>query len=167
MIVDSTFGHMKKYNKRFVLALRILATISAIAVVLCSSEYIFGLLATTLSINTSGVVTSADLEAYWDSDCTNTVSSINWGTIYPGESKNVTIYIKNTGNVPLTLSLLTDNWNPSEAESYLTLSWNYNGEHLQADETLPVTLTLVVSSNTQGITNFSFNIIITGTEVQS
>ena len=167
MKLACTSENIKTDNKRFVAALRILAIISAVAVVLGSSEYIFGLLSTVLPINSSGVVTSADLEAYWDSDCTDTVSSINWGTIYPGDSKNVTIYLKNTGNVPLTLSLSTDGWNPSEAESYITLSWNYGGEQLQASEVLQVTLTLTVSSNTQGITNFSFNIIITGTEVQS
>jgi len=144
-----------------------LGVIAAASLILANSNYIFGLLSTVLPINTSGVITSADLEAYWDSECTNAVSSINWGTIYPGGSKNVTIYLKNTGNVPLNLSLSTDNWNPSNAGTYLTLTWDYSGEQLQPGGVVQVTLTLTVSSNTQGITNFSFDVVITGTEVQS
>ena len=144
-----------------------LGVLVATSLILANSNYIFGLLSTVLPINTSGVITSADLEAYWDSECTNAVSSINWGTIYPGGSKNVTIYLKNTGNVPLNLSLSTDNWSPSNAGTYLTLTWDYSGGQLQAGGVVQVTLTLTVSSNTQGITNFSFDVVITGTEVQS
>jgi len=158
---------MNTDNKKLVSALRILAVVAAIGMIMSSSEYIFGLLSTVLPINSSGVITSADLEAYWDVDCTNAVSSINWGSIYPGNSKNVTIYLKNTGGVPLTLSLSTDNWNPTSAGSYITLTWSYNGEQIPVGGVLQVTLTLTVSSNAQGITNFSFDVVITGTEVQS
>jgi len=158
---------MKTNNKKLILALRMLGLIVAFGLILANSDYIFGLLSTVLPINTSGVITSADLDAYWDSACTDAVSSINWGTIRPGESKNVTIYLKNTGNVPLTLSLATDNWNPSNAGTYLSLTWDYSGGQLQANGVLQVTLTLTASSNTQGITSFSFDVIITGTEAQS
>ncbi|MEM3480033.1 MAG: hypothetical protein QW702_00470 [Candidatus Bathyarchaeia archaeon] len=73
--------------------------------------------------------------------------------------------MKNTGNVPITLSLSTENWNPSNAGSYMTLTWDYTSEtKIQSNSALKVTLTLTVSSSIQGITNFSFNIVITGTE---
>jgi len=146
------------------LAFRILGVIFAVSIILGNIDLIFGLLTAVLSIATTGVVTSAGLNAYWDSECTNEVTSISWGSIYPGGSTNVTIYLKNTGDVPMTLSLTTDSWDPSDAETYFTLTWDYSGVQIQPGEALQITLTLAVSENTQGITNFSFNVVITGTE---
>lgn len=80
----------------------------------------------------------------------------------PGESKNVTTYLKNEGNTPINLSLNTSSWNPSEAENYIGLTWNYTGENLQPDQALPVTLILTVSQNIAGITTFNFDIVIEG-----
>ncbi|MBS7640082.1 hypothetical protein KEJ12_00310 [Candidatus Bathyarchaeota archaeon] len=75
------------------------------------------------------------------------------------------IFIKNTGNVPITLSLSTEGWDPSNAGSYITLTWDYiSGTKVQPGSVLKVTLKLTVSSSVQGITSFSFNIVITGTE---
>jgi hypothetical protein len=113
------------------------------------------------------MVTSVNLEVYWDSACTNRVTSIDWGIIPPGGSAAKTVYIKNAGNVPITLALSTESWSPSEAANYLTLTWNYtSGTKIPSGSVLPVTLTLTVSSSIQGITNYSFNIVITGTESQ-
>ena len=144
-----------------------LGIIAAAALILSNSEYILGLLSSSLRINTSGMVTSVNLEVYWDSACTNKVTSIDWGIIPPGGSAAKTVYIKNIGNVPITLSLNTENWNPPGAANYLTLTWNYtSGTKIQPNNVLPVTLTLTVSSSIQGIDSFSFNIVITGTESQ-
>jgi hypothetical protein len=62
-----------------------------------------------------------------------------------------------------TLSKVAQNWNPSSASSYMTLNWNYAGQTLSVNQALQVRLTLVVSSTVSGITNFSFDIIITAT----
>jgi len=125
---------------------------------------IYGLLSAVFPISTTGVLASANIQAYWESQCTNNVSSISWGTIDPGRSKHVTVYVKNTGSVPLTLSLNTTNWNPSAASTYIVLSWNYDGSQIQPDQVLPVTFTLTVSENIHGVNNFSFDIYITGTQ---
>jgi hypothetical protein len=101
--------------------------------------------------------------AYWDENLTNRVNGIDWGLLKPGDQKSFSIYIHNEGNSAVTLSESTSNWNPSVASNYLTLSWNYNGQAIEADKNLQVTLTLSVSANITGITNFSFNIIVVGT----
>jgi hypothetical protein len=73
------------------------------------------------------------------------------------------IYFHNEGNSAVTLSQSTSNWSPSVASNYLTLSWDYNGQKIEEDEKLQVTLTLSVSTNIAGVTSFDFDIIVEGT----
>ena len=118
---------------------------------------------TSRTVSNAGEVTTVGVGIYWDSSCNNALSSIDWGTLDPGSNKNIICYIQNDGNSPSTLSLQTSNWNPSEAETYLTLTWDYDGHSLSVDEVVQVTLTLTISETTEGITNFSFDITIVGT----
>lgn len=55
------------------------------------------------------------------------------------------------------------NWNPKAASRYITLSWDYGGQSISPNNVVPVVLTLSVSKDISGITNFSFDIIITAT----
>lgn len=73
---------------------------------------------------------------------------------------NVTVYVRNEGNVAASISLATDNWNPSNASDYLALSWNYEGKQLNPSEVVQVTLSLIVFSSVQGIESSRFDIII-------
>jgi len=116
----------------------------------------------TVTLHISANVKTVDIAAYWDSYCTNRTTAIDWGTIEPSSSKDVTIYLKNEGDVNVTLSLNTANWNPSIAYSHISLSWNYSAEKINPSGKIAVTLTLTVSPDTSGITSFSFDIIITG-----
>jgi len=108
----------------------------------------------------TGTVNSISM--YWDSNCTNKVSSVDWGMVEPGSSKNITVYVKNTENVAMTLSLSAENWSPSNASKYMNLSWDYNGQPINPNTAIRVTLTLTVFANVTGITDFSFNITIIG-----
>ena len=112
------------------------------------------------TITNAGSVKTIGVGVYWDQPLTNPVSSINWGTIEPGSNVNKTVYIRNEGNAPATLSMTTSNWNPSSASSYMTLSWNYGGQTLAVNEVKQVTLTLHVTSSVTGVTSFSFDITI-------
>jgi len=85
---------------------------------------------------------------------------VTWGTLQPGESQNLICYIKNEGSSPTTLSLETSSWSPTEAQTYLDLSWNYNGYPIGPDEVVQIMLTLSVDSNIEGISTFSFDITI-------
>jgi len=103
------------------------------------------------------------IKVYGESGCFNEVSSIAWGTLNPGQSRPHSFYVKNVGAVPVTLALSTRNWNPTSAEQYMTLTWNYGNQTIQADEVLSVTLTLTVSPSITNITDFSFEIVVTAT----
>jgi hypothetical protein len=109
-----------------------------------------------------GEVKAIGVGIYWDQSCTTEVSSIEWGVLEPGSSKNVTVYIRNEGNSAANLTMNTSNWNPANASDYIDLSWDYQGQVINVNEVLEVTFTLIVSSEIQGITSFSFDIIIVG-----
>jgi len=100
---------------------------------------------------------------YWDSGCGSPVSSIV-GSVEPGSSKDVVVYIRNEreGNSAVILYLETANWNPKAASRYITLSWDYGGQSISPGDVVPVVLTLSVSSDISGITNFNFDCVITG-----
>jgi len=145
----------------------ILGVALAVGLVITNVNSIYGLLSTVLPIGTTGRVVTIDVDVYWESACVNKVSSINWGELDPGESETVTVYVKNTGNVPMTLELSTDEWSPLAAEMYIDLQWDYSGGQIQPDGVVQVTFTLTVSGIIDGVTDFSFDIVITGTEVAS
>lgn len=120
----------------------------------------FALLQSSVRIGGRGAVKVVGVGVFWDRNCTNPVSFIDWGMVEPGSMNNVTVYVRNEGNVVANISLATENWNPSNAFDYLALSWNFDGRQLNPLEVVQVTLTLTVSSSVQGITSFSFDIII-------
>ena len=140
-----------------------LGTVLAVAVmgVVVSA---LGVLVVTRTISNTGNVRAIGVGVYWDSGCTNVTSSINWGAIDPGVTKNVTIYIKNEGSIAVKLNMTVGNWNPTSASSYLALNWNRENYVMSGGSVVQAVLTLYVSSGTSGIANFSFDIIITGTE---
>ena len=128
------------------------------------STLVSGLLIASQTIPNTGNVAAVGVGVYWDSDCINAVSSIDWGALEPGAATDVTIYVKNEGSIVVVLGMTTDNWNPASASSYMTLSWNRENYVLSSGSVVSAVLTLSVSSGVSEITNFSFDIIITGTE---
>lgn len=121
---------------------------------------------TSQTLSSTGSIqiqTSADIGVYETSTCTTPLTSLAWGTLEPGASQTRDCYIKNEGNTPLTLSLSTSDWSSQAADTYLTLSWNYNNLPLDPDEVRLITLTLSVHPSIEGVTTFSFNINIVGT----
>ena len=126
-----------------------------------------GALVATQTISNTGSITvtpSVQLGVYSDSGCTVAISSVSWGTLNPGTTSTAPIYVKNQGNVAVTLSMSVNSWNPSSASSYLTLTWNRDGYSLAAGASVSAVLSLTVSSSITGITTFSFSITITGTQ---
>jgi len=120
---------------------------------------------TTTTLSSAGTIqiqTSAGLGVYQEDSGSVVLSSVSWGTLQPGESQNVICYIKNEGNSATIISLDTSNWSPTNAESYLNLNWDYNGYPIAPDAVIPITLTLSVDSNIEGISTFSFDITIVG-----
>ena len=117
---------------------------------------------TSKTLSSTGTIETIGVGVYTDIQCSSPLTSIAWGTLEPGENQTVICYIKNEGDLPSTLSMYTSNWNPSSAENYLTLSWNYNGGYINPDNSVQVTFTLSVDESIEGVTSFAFDITIVG-----
>ena len=124
---------------------------------------ILGQLIFTRTIGSYGKVKAFGVGVYWDSGCGSAVYYIDWGLVEPGLASDVTFYMRNEGNYPVALSLDAENWRPENASSYLTLSWDYAGEKISPGESVQVTLSLVASADIESITDFSFDVILSGT----
>jgi hypothetical protein len=58
------------------------------------------------AILSSGLVVAVNVGVYSDSACTLNLTSIDWGSVYPGGSAPQLIYVKNTGNAPITTTVI-------------------------------------------------------------
>lgn len=147
-------------SQRFFAIILITVMTMAVSAVVLTSGILFG----NKIINNEGNIHAIGVGVYWESACTNEISTIDWGYIEPDSSQNITIYIRNEGDVPMTLDMTTDNWSPSLALTYITLNWNREGDQVNAQSVLETILTLSVSSSISNVSSFSFDITITGTE---
>ena len=125
-----------------------------------SFRVLLGGLSQTLTIGSQGTIQAIGVGVYGDISCSSPVPSVDWGTVEPGSTKNFTIYIKNIGNVAVTLLVYADNWNPPDASNYMTFSSDYAEQPIDPREVVEATLTLLTSPAIEGITNFNFNIFI-------
>jgi len=148
-------------SKEFVVAG---ATLTLVTYVLALSlvGQVLSAVQTSRTVSNAGTVKAIGVGVYWNNECTDPLSSIDWGILEPGSSKNVTCYIRNEGNSVSTLSMYASNWNPSNASDYLTLSWDYGGQSINPEDVAQVTFKLSVDASIDGITSFSFDITIVG-----
>lgn len=121
-------------------------------------------LSDSTSIPFNGTINTVNVEAYSDSACTQPVTALNVGNVNPGSSVTQTVYIKNSGTIPVRLSMAASGWSPTGASSYLSLSWNRANYLLNAGASVSATLTLTVAADTGSLTTFSCTVTITGTE---
>jgi hypothetical protein len=112
----------------------------------------------------NGSIDTINVGVYSDSACTQTVTALNVGTLNPGGTATQTVYVKNTGTIAETLTMTANNWTPTNAPTYLTLSWNRENTVLNAGASIQATLTLTAASNTGILTTFSCDVTLTGTQ---
>jgi len=110
--------------------LMLLAIIIALSIGLATTSTI--LVYNAVNNNSSIIITSqaslGELQAsfYYDITTTVLVNEINWGTLEPGQVLTLTVYLKNEGTIPFIASMYTENWYPTEADSYVTINWDNN-----------------------------------------
>ncbi len=148
------------------LSLGVIIAIAATGLILTITTS--GVLNSSQTLSSQGsltpIETTINIGVYSDSACTQSASSINWGTLSPGGSTTRTVWIKNIGTGSAILSMTTSNWSPANVNQWISLSWNREGSSLAPNGVTQATLTLTVSSSVDGsITTYSFNIQITGT----
>jgi hypothetical protein len=124
---------------------------------------ILGTIISSRTVAKANSVSGFGVGVYWDQGCTNRTLSLDLGLVEPGSNSTVRVYVRNEGDSAVSLWMKTSNWTPSAASGYMTLNWNYSGISLSADEVIPLELTLSVSPTVSGITDFSFDTVITTT----
>ena len=107
------------------------------------------------TIPTSGTIRAINLEC--------DTSIIDWGILEPTEQKTVTVNVRASGNVPVVLSINAQNWQPADAPQHLTFSHDYQNQTV-TETWFPVALTLAVDVDVEGFDQFSFDIVIVGSE---
>ncbi len=157
-------------SKKTMLLIMAVATITIVvnsAIAMWLSRY------GSLHVPSIGTIQTIDVEAYGGNvTLKDGVAYIDWGSIYPGASKNESFYLRSTSNVNVKINLETANWDPLGIASYMNVSWNYSGRLLRPNEVVPITLILNVSSSENFITyliandvkQFSFDISIYASE---
>ncbi|EMR74222.1 hypothetical protein MCGE09_00095 [Thaumarchaeota archaeon SCGC AB-539-E09] len=155
---------------------------ASISLAFVSGYSVVGVIQSTERVGTSGIIVqppppppsppsppsppppepTIEIDIYSDAACTQLINSIAWGEIEAGGLVYTEVYVKNNGDQGVYLSLLTQNWTPSEAAYDMQLFWDYDDSTISPNEEMKITLTLVASSNIQGIDNFSFDIVLIG-----
>jgi hypothetical protein len=139
--------------------------VSAVAVTaVVLNVLVAAVLITYQRIPNIGDVKAVGVDVYWDNDCTSELTSIDWGFLNSGATSNVTMYLKNEGNIPVVLNVTADNWSPASTSDHMVLSWNREGYVLNSNSLVQAVLTLSVSSGIGKVRSFSFDMTITGTE---
>lgn len=123
----------------------------------------FAVMQWTRRIPSSAALKVLGIGVYKDVNFTVSVTEINWGIVEPGENKSFSAYILNESNVPVTLTMHTEDWTPGNASSFISLLWDYDGSEIPVDGSIPVTFVLTLDPATSGIDTFSFTIVIVGT----
>ena len=136
-------------------------TAVAIAALVIIAVVVGAIVYFTLRLSGHGVIKVVGCGVYADEACTIGVSSIDWGTIAPGAYSQALLYFKSESNVPTNFTYVTENWIPTNAADYLSLTWNYDGTLLEPGGVRAITLTLNVDEQIIGITDFAFDIVVT------
>lgn len=123
----------------------------------------YAIMTSQKNVPATGLVKAAGLGVYWNHQCTNATSSLDFGLLEPGASKSFNLYLKNEGNSALQLNMTSQNWNPGNCPNYLTLTWNRQGYVISPNEVIAFSIQLSLSTNVQGIDSFSFDTVISGT----
>jgi len=142
------------------------ALVAAVAIIIAASFaagfFVGAVVESSRRVSNKAAIKAVNVGVYEDPELTVPLTEIDWGVLEPGQEKNYTAYIKNESNVLLTLFLITENWSPLNASSFVALTWNYDGKPLELDEFVEVTFTLAVDLAISGIKAFSFDIVIVG-----
>ena len=131
----------------------------------CAAVATSGVLTTPPASPKQGVIISSEeLNIYSDQAKTSCCASIDWGEIQQGSNATYSIYIENKGVTAKSLHMSTSNWQPLDARSVLTLSWDREATLMQPGEIIEATFTLEAAWDIGSLDSFSFDITVVAVE---
>ena len=108
------------------------------------------------------IVAAPGIEVFADAACTEAVVDIDWGTLQPGSSSVVGLWIKNTGGCGVSLGLSGENWSPAAVG---VLGWSYDGSVLAVGGVVGVDVVLEVFESAGGGV-FSVDVVVSASAVE-
>ena len=165
---SSLIGFIKSSRKTLLLMLIVIVASVATTTIISISLNNYH----NFSFPSLGNIKTIGVEAYWDSNCENRTTLLNWGTLWIGSSYNTTLFIKSVSNYDVTLNLNVTDWEPDKISDHLMLSWDYDGKIIQPGEIVKVVLTSSIDYSGRSIsylisnriTDFNFEIHILASE---
>ena len=132
----------------------------AVAIPLLSLSLVQSVLESSATFSNRVEIKTVNLELLTSSG--DPLTLLDWGTLEPNETKVQQIQVKSLSNVDMTLTLTFGNFNPTEASSYVDVTWNKENTILIAGGTVLAEITLHIHSDISEIPAFTFGITITG-----
>jgi hypothetical protein len=149
---------METQRTRLVAVVVLAALIGALA----GSLVTYALLSGSVRVPSRAQVKCVGVDVFSDANCTVRMTQIDWGFLDPGQTKNYSVYVKSQSNVDITLTMATEDWNPSNATAVVGVSWDCQGRQVSAGAAVLANLTLTMSQTTNGLSDFTFTIVFTG-----
>jgi len=146
-------------GEKTVLCVQVLLGVLCVVLLVLSVQFLFF---KGVYPNVSAFETVGSLGIYRDQYCTQRITSIDWGTLNLGQTKQTVVFVRNEGSQKVYLDLKTANWDPADASDSLVFSSERTILVVNARQVDKVTLRLYVSTKTHDIDSFSFDIIFEG-----
>jgi len=147
-----SFCCLMKHSYKTLILVAIVAIMSVaisawVAIMLSNSE---------IYLPSVGTIKTIGVEAYEDPDgvikqeslCWDEIKieKLEWDEIAVEPISNI-VYVKSVSNYRVTMDIFLSDWSPEEIADYLTISWDYEGEEMDPEHIVPITLTLSVPSS--------------------
>lgn len=136
----------------------------AVAVIIVFGA-VLGYLIVAKPISSHGSIKAIGCEVWANVNRTAVLSDINWGMLAPGDIAAINMWVQNTGNVNVNLTMNVSGWSPVNASQYLAITWSYTNATVKPFEMVPIQLQLAVSPSITGITSFNNTITIIAKEI--
>jgi len=115
-------------------------------------------------IHFTGVIATGDIAVYLNQAATQPAAAIDYGTLHANTHVSRTVYLKNEGTVPVTLTITAQGWTPTGIDAVVTVVYDYvPGTVIQPGAVLPVVFD-VVCGPSQGYASFGVYYVFQSTQ---
>ena len=95
------------------------------------------------TVQNSGRIILVGLDAHGGSiDSASGAVTVDLGEYQVGRSENISFYLRSISNVPITAAFSLDSWEPRGLESFMVVSWTYNGTEIAPMEEIPLVINI-------------------------
>lgn len=132
--------------------------------VLADTAFAHSLYTQERNVSSVGTIASSNIGVYSEPTCSSTLTSLDWGLLYPGLNKTRSIYVRNEGTVDIVLFINATDWTPTTVLNYISLNFDYKTQMIKPEQTMKIDLTMRMFASANELKSFNFNIKIASTE---